>query len=159
MSVCLITSAQSNNTLPVNLRGYPATEYYRFFHSLHNQRKDLIRNTERSSFAFVILSILPSSKIADLEILEVPGLPIDSVSKKYIVDLFKATDGNWEFAEKTKIVTKIIFSVSLLKNSQSSDEKADAGAKVFEYSVMYISGEAHRRGIPISNDVPLTLVY
>jgi hypothetical protein len=108
------------------LEGCGEQGYAAFFDSVHNLRKDFIKDLNHSYYCYVVFNIDSSSSSYDFQLIEHPDARLPDAVKKYIRELFELTNGKWQIRAWTQgnsSPRSLAFLVSLLKSDQPINER------------------------------------
>jgi hypothetical protein len=143
------------------LKGYKSLNYIKYFDSLNNEKKDIVKNLDHSYSCYVIFKIYKSN-IIDFEFIEIPKATLPDLVKEYIKNLFSTTNGMW-INEKTENVNndykEVLFSVSLLKSNQSIRERLNDLKDEFEFTLIGLPKAKRLKNYELISHRNINLVY
>ena len=156
----LISFSQSDSGY--YLKGYDPKNYLNYFDSLHNIKKGAIENLNHSYSCYIVFKVDKNASISNFEFIEIPDAPLTENVKDYIKHLFYTTNGRW--GHKKTSLDKInsddlLFSLTLVKASQSIHERLKDLDKSFEFALMSLSKQKRLEGYNLIMERNITLSF
>lgn len=139
----------------IYLRGYQAKNYINYFDSLHNLKKEVIKDLNHSYSCYVIINIDKKGNLSNFEFIEIPEARLPELAKNYIKYLFSTTNGMWECEKiemEKRTSNELLFSVSLLKSDQPIQERLKDLDKSIEFALKNLSKQKRLEGYNLTKE-------
>lgn len=117
------------------IKGFLEKEYF-YFDSINKVWNKEINSFEITNQVYACFRVDTNSNIIDLQITELPIVPLPQQIKSYIKKLIESTNGKWmpQLIKNQKINSdEIVYRFDFLKNNQTMQESIDASSKIIEY--------------------------
>ncbi len=136
--------------------------YEQYFANIHAASKSTVKIT-RSNFTVALVTIGSTNQLKNVEYLEMPGLPLDSVGKEYLTKIFQSANGRWSLSNvklsKNLEDKIIIFNILLRKKNENLEMAMHGGDNAVAFLLDILPGIEAQKGIPHDIEQPLSLVF